>query len=231
MADPRIIVALDFNNGDDAISFCKKLHPDMCRVKVGLELYLAAGESVINSLHGMGFSIFLDLKFHDIPNTVAQACKQAARLGVWMVNVHALGGEAMLSAARDAVDSSEHKPLLIAVTVLTSMDNTALKQIGLEEPSEAAVVRLAALTYQCGLDGVVCSAQEASTLRRATNDDFILVTPGIRCAEDSRDDQARVVTPEKAIELGANYLVIGRPIVQAEDPVSRLEVLHKQLMT
>lgn len=230
MSNPRIIVALDFDNADSAIVFCKKLNPTLCRVKVGLELYLAAGESIIARLHDMGFAIFLDLKFHDIPHTVTQACKRAAALGVWMINVHALGGREMMEAAREAIGSETNRPLLIGVTILTSMSDKALHQIGVNDTAESAVSRLAALVHQSGLDGVVCSPKEAKNLRQQFDDDFVLVTPGIRMPSDQPNDQVRVLGPKEAIEQGSSYLVIGRPITQDEDPGKKLEAINALLI-
>jgi orotidine-5'-phosphate decarboxylase len=196
---------------------------------VGKELFTAAGPQLVEALVSKGFDIFLDLKFHDIPNTVAKACEAASKLGVWMLNVHASGGLAMMQAARNAIEVSEHQPLLIAVTVLTSMDEPALNQIGVNAKVEDQVMRLAKLTQQAGLDGVVCSAQEAATLRQALGSQFCLVTPGIRPADAKADDQSRITTPAEAVRLGANYLVIGRPITQAVDPLQALQKIHEQI--
>jgi orotidine-5'-phosphate decarboxylase len=199
-------------------------------VKVGKELYVAAGPSVVRALQERGFEVFLDLKFHDIPNTVAGACRAAARLGVWMLNVHASGGEAMMRAAREAVATVPHPPLLMAVTVLTSLGQGDLPRIGLHGSVIDNVERLAALAKGCGLDGVVCSAMEAPRLRAAHGAGFKLVTPGIRLAGAAADDQSRVVTPTEALRLGADYLVIGRPITQAPDPVAVLKSIRTSLM-
>ena len=229
MDSKRIIVALDFPDEQGALTAAARLDPRRCRVKVGKELFVAAGPSVVERLHERGFEVFLDLKFHDIPNTVAGACKSAARLGVWMLNVHASGGEAMLRAAREAVEGLTHPPLLIAVTILTSLDDAALARIGFTGTVREHVESLARLTRECGLDGVVCSAQEAPWVRAAAGSSFTLVTPGIRLASDARGDQARTVTPAEAIELGADYLVIGRPITRAADPVAVLESIRASL--
>ena len=224
MHDPKVIVALDFSTADKALEFARRLDPKLCKLKIGKELFTAAGPDCVAKLVNAGFDVFLDLKFHDIPNTVASACKVAAQLGVWMLNVHVLGGRAMLTAARDAIDGESHKPRLIAVTLLTSMGSEDLHEIGvLGEPQET-VLRLARLAQTSGLDGVVCSAQEAAMLRRELGYEFSLVTPGIRPAEASKDDQVRIMTPSDAIYMGASYLVIGRPITRAEDP---LQVLNK----
>ncbi len=191
--------------------------------------FVAAGPNLVRNLVEQDYAVFLDLKFHDIPNTVAGACKAAARLGVWMVNVHASGGEAMMRAAREAVDASPRPPRLIAVTVLTSLGDADLAKVGLAGPTAAAVDRLAALAQGSGMDGVVCSAQEASQQRAARGEGFVLVTPGIRLAGDAKGDQVRVVTPTDAVALGAHYLVIGRSITGAADPVATLESIRLSL--
>jgi orotidine-5'-phosphate decarboxylase len=225
----RIIVPLDTPRLEDALALAARLDPKLCRVKVGKELFVAAGPEAVLRVQERGFEVFLDLKFHDIPNTVAGACRSAARLGVWMMNVHASGGEAMLRAAREAVDSVARPPLLIAVTVLTSLAAEDLERVGFAGSLTENVERLARLTRACGLDGVVCSAQEAALVRQATGDDFTLVTPGIRLASDRKDDQARVVTPREAVRLGANYLVIGRPITGSPDPAATLQQIRESL--
>jgi orotidine-5'-phosphate decarboxylase len=225
----RVIVPLDFPDMEAALAFAQRLDPKLCRVKVGKELFVAAGPAVVGSLQERGFEVFLDLKFHDIPNTVAGACRSAARLGVWMMNVHASGGEAMMRAAREAIEGVVRPPLLIGVTILTSLSAADLERVGFSGPVEENVERLARLTRACGLDGVVCSAQEAPSIRRATGDDFTLVTPGIRLEGAKADDQSRIVTPKEAIRLGANYLVIGRPITQAADPAGTLESIRLSL--
>lgn len=229
MDNKRIIVPLDVPDADAALALAARLDPRLCRVKVGKELFVAAGPAVIARLQDRGFEVFLDLKFHDIPNTVAGACRSAARLGVWMMNVHASGGEAMLRAARDAVQSVARPPLLIGVTVLTSLSDADLARVGFEGSVMDNVERLARLARACGLDGVVCSAQEAEMVRKATGNDFVLVTPGIRLATDSSDDQARIVTPMDAVRSGSNYLVIGRSITQAADPASKLAEILESL--
>jgi orotidine-5'-phosphate decarboxylase len=222
-----VIVALDFPDAAKAWDAAHRLDPQEARVKVGKELFVAAGPAFVERLQGRGFEVFLDLKFHDIPSTVAGACRAAANLGVWMCNVHASGGEAMLAAAREAIDAAARKPLLVAVTVLTSLDEAALHEIGFSGSLAERVESLAGLARRCGLDGVVCSAEEASRLRALAPAPFALVTPGIRLERASRDDQARVVTPVEAVRLGADYLVIGRPITRAADPARTLsEILH-----
>ena len=229
--DNRIIVVpLDFPDAASALAMASRLDPRLCRVKVGKELFVAAGPAIVEQLHERGFEVFLDLKFHDIPNTVAGACKSAARLGVWMVNVHASGGEAMLRAAQEAVASVTKPPLLIGVTILTSLADADLARVGLAGSAADNAERLARLARECGLDGVVCSAEEAPRLRRATAPDFLLVTPGIRLESDARGDQARVVTPVEAVRRGSDYLVVGRPITAAPDPVAALRAIQQSLM-
>lgn len=222
-----VIVALDFATPKDALALAGQLDPTMCRVKVGKELFTASGPALVEQLQSLGFEVFLDLKFHDIPNTVAGALRAASALGVWMVNVHALGGPAMLEAARAAVGDDTK---LIAVTVLTSMDASQLTAIGLGDGPEAQVLKLAGLTHAAGLDGVVCSPLEAAALKQRFGEKFCLVTPGVRPADSAKGDQKRVMTPKSALEAGSNYLVIGRPISQANDPnqalVSILESLE-----
>src|SRR5436190_8478682 len=227
--DPKVIVALDFASADAALTFTSRLVPQSCRLKVGKELFTAAGPALVERVMRQGFEVFLDLKFHDIPNTVAAACTAAARLGVWMLNVHALGGSAMLESARRAVDVAAQRPKLIAVTVLTSMGNADLKEVGIEGDAAAVALRLAKLAQKCGLDGVVCSAQEATLLKRDCGPGFCLVTPGIRPATSSANDQQRVMTPCAAIAAGADYLVIGRPITQASDPAAALAAIDLEL--
>ncbi len=228
MIERRIVVALDYPDADAARAFVAKIRPELCRLKVGKELFVAAGPAFVQELVGEGYDVFLDLKFHDIPNTVAQACKAAARLGVWMINVHASGGPRMLSAAREALEALPQRPLLIAVTVLTSMGGDELKAIGVEADAEQQVLRLAGLTHAAGLDGVVCSALEAPALRQAIGPDFCLVTPGIRPAGSASGDQTRILTPVQALQAGADYLVIGRPITQAADPLAVLESVAQE---
>lgn len=229
MNDPKIIIALDFAAATPALALAERLDPAGCRLKVGKELFTAAGPAVLEKLMRRGFEIFLDLKFHDIPNTTAQACKAAAELGVWMLNVHALGGRRMLQAAADAIANTGQHPKLIAVTLLTSMAQEDLADIGIAESPAQVVVRLATLARDCGLDGVVCSAQEASLLRANLGKTFCLVTPGIRPALASLDDQSRVMTPQAALLAGSSYLVIGRPITQADDPLQVLRAINLEI--
>lgn len=226
MSDPKIIVALDFPSAAPALALAQRLSPELCRLKVGKELFTATGPALLEELMKRGFEIFLDLKFHDIPNTTAQACKAAAGLGVWMINVHALGGRKMLEAARAAVSGT---PKLIAVTLLTSMNQSDLADLGIAETPEAMVLRLARLAQDCGLDGVVCSALETERLRGQCGNQFCLVTPGIRPIDASLDDQSRVMTPEAALRSGSSYLVIGRPVTRAADPLQALLDINEQI--
>lgn len=229
MKDSRIIVALDFSEEKQVLDFTAQLKPSMCKLKVGKELFTLAGPTLVRQLTNKGFDVFLDLKFHDIPNTVARACKVAADMGVWMLNVHALGGRNMLLAAREAIETTTARPILIAVTILTSMGKQDLQEIGLSGNPEDNVLRLAALTHEAGLDGVVCSSREVSSLRQAQGETFTLVTPGIRPAGSDAGDQKRIMTPTDAIQAGSNYLVIGRPITQANDPVQTLETINSEV--
>jgi len=229
MSDPRVIVALDFPDAGIALAFAARLVPGACRLKVGKELFTAAGPGLIEQLRRAGFEIFLDLKYHDIPNTVAAACAAAAELGVWMINVHALGGRAMMAAAGDALARRASRPRLVAVTLLTSMGGPEMRDVGLAGTPREAVSRLARLAQLCGLDGVVCSAQEARDLRQACGPDFLLVTPGIRPAGSEADDQRRVATPVQALADGADYLVIGRPITHAPDPLAALRAISAEI--
>ena len=233
-SNPRVIVALDFPEPRHALALADRLDPAACALKVGKELFVAGGLDPVRAMIARGFRIFLDLKFHDIPNTVGGACAAATRLGFWMMNVHAAGGAAMLTAARHAVDEVAEErgskaPLLIAVTVLTSLDNDDLKATGIADDATRQALRLARLTRDCGLDGVVCSAQEAPALRAALGAGFTLVTPGIRPAGSAAGDQSRIVTPQAAIANGADYLVIGRPITESPDPVAALATINASL--
>lgn len=227
--DQKIIVALDYPDAASALAFVSRISPELARVKVGKELFTAAGPALVEELVKRGYSVFLDLKFHDIPNTVAQAVKAAANLGVWMLNVHALGGRQMLLAARGALGNAVDRPRLIAVTLLTSLDSNDAADVGLPEPA-ILVPMLAGLANECGLDGVVCSAQEATTLKRLCGNAFLLVTPGIRPAGSVADDQRRIMTPKDAVAAGADYLVIGRPITGAADPIAVLQSISSELV-
>ncbi|MDX1594205.1 MAG: orotidine-5'-phosphate decarboxylase [Gammaproteobacteria bacterium] len=224
---PRLIVALDYADPAEALSMAGRLDPSRCRVKVGKELFTRGGPSLVRTLVDGGHDVFLDLKFHDIPNTVAGACRAAADLGVWMVNVHASGGPAMLAAAREALPAGG--PLLIAVTVLTSLTEADLRAVGVEAAPESQVLRLAGLARDAGLDGVVCSAREAVALRNAFGFDFRLVTPGVRPSGGASDDQRRVMTPADAIRAGADYLVVGRPVTKSDRPEDVLLTLESEI--
>jgi len=229
MNDPKIIVALDYPQAAPALELVARLDFSLCRLKVGKALFTAAGPQLLEHLMRRNFDVFLDLKFHDIPNTTAHACKVAAALGVWMVNVHALGGRKMMEAAREALAQATNPPKLIAVTVLTSMAQADLTELGISATPVQQVLRLAAMARSCGLDGVVCSAQEAALLRRECGSEFCLVTPGIRPASTSADDQSRIMTPLAALQAGSNYLVIGRPITLAADPLLALQNISRDI--
>ena len=231
--DSKIIVALDYADAASALQLVNQLDPLLCKLKVGKELFTAAGPQLVEQLIAKNFQVFLDLKFHDIPTTVKKACQAASNLGVWMLNVHASGGASMMHAAAEGVDigsqGSTQKPLLIAVTVLTSMNQANLSEVGIAETVENQVLKLAKLTQQSGLQGVVCSAMEAQLLKQQLPNDFLLVTPGIRPASASLDDQSRVLTPTQALSMGASYLVIGRPITQAKQPLDALIAIHQEI--
>ena len=231
MTTKPILVALDYDNKNHALQLIDQLDPNMCRLKVGKEMFTLFGPQLVKDIHDRGFDLFLDLKFHDIPNTVAKAVAAAAELGVWMTNVHASGGLAMMEAARKALlPYGKEAPMLIAVTVLTSMSDDDLKLIGIDVPAFEHVQRLAKLTKQAGLDGVVCSAQEASVLKSLLGQNFKLITPGIRPVGSEVGDQHRVMTPPEALAAGSDYLVIGRPITKATDPLAALQAIHQSLV-
>ncbi|TKB45908.1 orotidine-5'-phosphate decarboxylase [Thalassotalea mangrovi] len=230
--DPKVVVALDFANQADALAFVEKIQPSQCRLKVGKEMFTHFGPEFVKTLTARGFDVFLDLKFHDIPNTVAKAVAAAAELGVWMVNVHASGGTQMMRRAKQELERFGDKaPLLIAVTVLTSMGAEDLQELGIEKTPEQQVLALAKLVQKSGLDGVVCSAQEAQLLKQTLGADFKLVTPGIRPEGASSDDQKRIMTPPEAVSVGVDYLVIGRPITKADDPAAVLEQINRSLQS
>ncbi|MCT8870632.1 orotidine-5'-phosphate decarboxylase [Shewanella xiamenensis] len=231
MTTKPILVALDYDNKNHALQLIDQLDPNMCRLKVGKEMFTLFGPQLVKDIHDRGFDLFLDLKFHDIPNTVAKAVAAAAELGVWMTNVHASGGLAMMEAAKKALQPyGNEAPMLIAVTVLTSMSDDDLKLVGIDVPAFEHVQRLAKLTKQAGLDGVVCSAQEASVLKSLLGQDFKLITPGIRPVGSEVGDQHRVMTPPEALAAGSDYLVIGRPITKATDPLAALQAIHQSLL-
>lgn len=227
---PRIVVALDFPGQAQALALVERLDPQRCALKVGKELFTRAGPALVGALVRRGYRVFLDLKFHDIPNTVAAACDAAADLGVWMVNLHASGGRRMMEAARERLAAHAYPPLLIAVTVLTSMDSTDLAEIGCPEEPLDRVLRLAHLTQAAGLDGIVCSPQEVVQVRADLGAGFVLVTPGVRPAGAAVGDQRRVMTPRDALAAGADYLVIGRPITAAADPLAALVAIEADIV-
>ncbi|MDA0148001.1 orotidine-5'-phosphate decarboxylase [Vibrio sp. LaRot3] len=230
MIDQKVIVALDYDNQADALAFVDRIDPTSCRLKVGKEMFTLFGPNFVKELHKRGFSVFLDLKFHDIPNTCSKAVRAAAELGVWMVNVHASGGERMMTASREILEPyGKDRPLLIGVTVLTSMEQSDLAGIGLDIAPKDQVIRLASLTKNSGLDGVVCSAHEASMLNTELGKEFKLITPGIRPAGSEQGDQRRIMTPVEAIQAGSDYLVIGRPITQAANPAEVLAQINATL--
>lgn len=228
MNNSKIIVALDFESLSETEDFLKKVKGQNCRVKVGKELFTNEGPNVIKLIQQYGFEIFLDLKFHDIPNTVSKAIKASCNLGVWMVNVHASGGKQMLLAAREAVDYSSNKPILIAVTILTSYDNSSYQELGFKNNLLDQIAYLTTLSENSGMDGIVCSANDIRSIKPLVKEKFQFVTPGIRLA-NSDDDQKRVTTPEDAIIQGSNYLVIGRPITSSEDPAALIEKINQKI--
>ena len=230
MPNKSIVVALDFDNRAQTLELVERLDPARCRLKIGKELFTSEGPQLVEAVQKKGFDVFLDLKFHDIPNTCAKAVAAAANMGVWMVNVHASGGERMMVAAREALDKFQQKPLLIGVTVLTSMEQSDLAGIGLDVEPQTQVKRLAQLTKASGLDGVVCSAQEAVMLKELCGQEFKLVTPGIRPSFAVQGDQRRVMTPSDAMKAGVDYMVIGRPITQANDPIEALNLIEKEML-
>ena len=227
---PKIIVALDYPAAAPALALVDRLDPGRCALKVGKELFTRVGPGLVETLVGRGFRVFLDLKFHDIPNTVAAACDAAADLGVWMVNLHASGGRRMMDAARERLAAHSKAPLLIAVTVLTSLDRDDLAEIGCPDEPLDRVLRLARLTHEAGLDGIVCSPLEAAPVREALGPGFLLVTPGVRPASASVGDQRRVMTPRDALVAGSDYLVIGRPITAADDPLAALAAIEAEMV-
>ncbi len=228
--NPRIIVALDYPDSNQALALVDQLEPALCRLKVGKEMFTRTGPGFIEQLSGRGFEIFLDLKFHDIPNTVAAACDAAADLGVWMMNLHASGGRRMMEAARDRLEQRSERPLVVAVTILTSLSAEDIAEIGYRGEPADNVRRLAELASQSGMDGVVCSPREAADLRARIGADFLLVTPGVRPKDAAADDQRRVMTPADAIRAGASHLVIGRPITGASEPIEALRRISREIV-
>ncbi|MBE2897429.1 orotidine-5'-phosphate decarboxylase [Pasteurellaceae bacterium 20609_3] len=228
--DSKVIVALDYEKEKDALALVDQINPEICRLKVGKEMFTTLGTQFVKQLHARGFDVFLDLKFHDIPNTVARAVRSAADLGVWMVDLHASGGLRMMETAKQILEPyGKDAPKIIAVTVLTSMEDADLLQIGLNASPMEQVIRLARLSQRAGLDGVVCSPQEVEILRANCGQDFTLVTPGIRPAGADFGDQRRVMTPSEAIRQGSDYLVVGRPITQAANPLAVLEQINAEV--
>ncbi|MCG8028636.1 MAG: orotidine-5'-phosphate decarboxylase [Candidatus Thiodiazotropha taylori] len=227
--DSKVIVALDFPQQQQALDLVERLDPSLCRLKVGKEMFTRLGPQFVEQLSRRGYDIFLDLKFHDIPNTVAAACDAAADLGVWMMNLHASGGRRMMVAARERLEQRSERPLLVAVTILTSLGVEDIAEVGYQgEPAEN-VLRLAKLTDESGLDGVVCSPREASDIRQQLGQDFLLVTPGVRPSSAAKDDQRRVMTPADAMGAGSSYLVVGRPITAADDPIQALQAINAEV--
>lgn len=229
MSDPKIIVALDYPSESDAFKLVDQLDSKLCRLKVGKEMFTHLGPVFVEKIQNKGFDVFLDLKYHDIPNTVAKACEAAADLGVWMLNVHASGGRRMMEAAANAIANHKNKPLLIAVTVLTSMSQEDLKELGVTNTPAQQALKLAKLAQSSGLQGIVCSAQESPLMRKNLPEDFILVTPGIRPLGSNTDDQRRIMTPSEALNAGSNYLVIGRPITKSDKPLETLRTINSEI--
>jgi len=229
MPDPKVIVALDYPTEKLAFDLINQLDSSQCRLKVGKEMFTQLGPGFVEKIQAQGFEVFLDLKYHDIPNTVAKACEVAASLGVWMVNVHASGGSRMMDAAANALTKLQERPLLIAVTVLTSMSEQDLLEIGITDSPQKQAVKLACLAQASGIDGVVCSAQEAPQMREVLSSEFLLVSPGIRPTGSNTDDQRRIMTPADAIKAGSNYLVIGRPVTQSDKPLEVLRQINSEI--
>ena len=226
--DNKIIIPLDLEYSA-AIHMAKNFDTNLCRLKIGSQLFTSSGPQIIKELHSLGFDVFLDLKFHDIPNTVYEAVKSAADLGIWMVNVHASGGRAMLEASKKALEGFDQPPLLIAVTVLTSLSEDSLNEVGIKDLSEQ-VLRLAELTNECDLNGVVCASTDVKAIKNIFGKDFITVTPGIRPNDSKVNDQNRISTPSEAVKNGSDYLVIGRPITESENPTKALEKIIKEIL-
>ena len=226
--DNKIIIPLDLEYSA-AINMAKNFDANLCRLKIGSQLFTSSGPQIIKELNSLGFDIFLDLKFHDIPNTVYEAVKSAADLGIWMVNVHASGGRAMLEASKKALEGFDQPPLLIAVTVLTSLSEDSLSEVGIKDLSEQ-VLRLAELTNECDLNGVVCASTDVKAIKNRFGKDFVTVTPGIRPNDSKVNDQNRISTPSEAVKNGSDYLVIGRPITESENPTKALEKIIKEIL-
>ncbi|MEJ2621429.1 MAG: orotidine-5'-phosphate decarboxylase [Candidatus Thiodiazotropha sp.] len=227
--DSKVIVALDFPQQQQALDLVERLDPSLCRLKVGKEMFTRLGPQFVEQLSRRGYEVFLDLKFHDIPNTVAAACDAAADLGVWMMTLHASGGRRMMVAARERLEQRGQRPLLVAVTILTSLGVEDIAEVGYQGEVAENVLRLAKLTSESGLDGVVCSPREASQLRQQLGKAFLLVTPGVRPSSAAKDDQRRVMTPADAMAAGSSYLVVGRPITAADDPIQALQAINAEV--
>lgn len=225
-----LIVALDFEHQTPALHIVEQLDPKVCALKVGYEMFTLFGPDFVRALVNRQFKVFLDLKFHDIPNTVARACQACADLGIWMLNVHAIGGEKMLLAAREALERyGQDRPTLIAVTVLTSLDEPTLKSVGISQTLSQQVCQLAQLTKDTGLDGVVCGASNVPMIKQICGQTFLTVTPGIRRSNDPIEDQVSVMTPQMALQAGSDYLVVGRPITRADNPAKALQEILQEL--
>ena len=224
----KIIVALDYSNKNDAISLANKLHPNLCNLKVGLQLFVSCGPEVIQDLHKLGYKIFLDLKFHDITNTVVKSCLAAAELGVWMVNIHSSGGGKMMLQTMKEMKQNNHSTLVLGVTMLTSIDENEMKEIGYKNSMEQQVLQMAEMSYRSNLNGIVCSAQESKLIKLRFPNNFLCVCPGIRSTDDCKNDQKRIMTPKMAFENGADYIVVGRPISQSDDPLEALKRIKKE---
>ena len=225
----KIILALDFDSESETLNFIERLDPKLCKLKIGKQLFVREGPKIVTSMIDRGFDVFLDLKFHDIPNTTVKACEAAADMGCWMVNIHAFGGRIMMEAVANSFARLKAPPLLVSVTVLTSFDGQEISRIGLNKTLDNQVELLAKLSYDSGIDGVVCSALEIGKIKKSVGSKFIYVTPGIRVLGDAMHDQSRVVTPEKAILLGSDYIVIGRSITSDKDPLKKLKQINLNL--
>ncbi|MDG2252281.1 MAG: orotidine-5'-phosphate decarboxylase [Methylophilaceae bacterium] len=229
LTSPKLFVAYDFSNPSKAKEFSKKINPEQCGIKVGKELFTSGGPAIVEWLQSKGFKVFLDLKFHDIPTTVKRACYVASELGVWMLNVHAMGGNDMLSAAKEGVDQSNQNPYLIGVTVLTSMNNDNLNEIGINHSMNKQILKLALNVSTHKLDGIVCGASDIKGIKPSLPKDFIYVTPGIRLLSNANNDQKRIISPEDAIKAGSSILVVGRPITESKNPALTAEEIIKKI--
>lgn len=224
----KIIVALDYDNKREALEMAKCLDPNLCKVKVGLELFISCGPEIIKDLHALGYKIFLDLKFHDITNTVIKSCLVASDLGVWMINVHSSGGKNMMQKCKNEIFKSNKKILILGVTILTSMNENEIREVGYTDNLKDQVLKMAKLCYESKLDGVVCSSQESKLIKSKFKENFICVCPGIRSDNDKNNDQKRISTPKMAASSGADYIVVGRPITKSSDPLASLIAIKKE---